>query len=359
MDHRFLKLLSLKTVSADETVEIDLDMIDPVSQILIDSRVTNGAGADATAHPIACVTKVEITDGSEVLFSLDGYCMEALDIYHNGKHPRGGWYNYLTTTETDRVTAINFGRWLWDDALAFDPKKFRNPKLNITFDIDAGGMSPSACKVAVYACLFDDKTIVPSGFLMAKEIKSWITVASQHEYTELPRDYPYRKLLLRGTKESNPPHWVFGNIKLSEDKDKKIVIDNDFRSLIMGIGRENAFVTEQWTCVGALTQKVIYVTPTMDVMAMGQAWTEALGAKDIATYDGDGGHLEFITEVAANTVFRVAGWSPHSTLQIPFGLQDKIEDWYDVRNVGSLKLDITDGVSSATSKIFLQQYRIY
>lgn len=359
MNYRHVELLGLTTLNADKTVEIDLDMADPISQIFIDHRVTNGIGTAMTAHPIAAITKVEIVDGSEVLFSLDGYCTEGLDIYHAGQHPRGGWYHALNGIDTDRVVAMNFGRWPWDEVLAFDPKKFRNPKLKIAYDIDAGGMAPSACKLGVFAGLFDEKVISPLGFLMAKEIKSWTTVATQHEYTELPTDYPYRKLLLRGTKESNPPHWILGRIKLAEDQDKRIIIDQEFRPLLFNIGRQNAFITEDWNVALRATQNVYYVTPTMECMATGSGWEAAIATADIACYDGDGGHLEAIASGVGNATLHVQGWAPHGMLQIPFGLQDKIEDWYDVTKIGSLKLDITDGVDDATSKIFLQQYRTY
>lgn len=359
MNHRYLKLHALETIAADKTLTIDLDMQDPISQLLIDSRVTNGAGADSTEHPMASITNIEIIDGSEVLWGLDGFETEALDIYHAGMHPRGGWFNYLVTTVTDRMVALNFGRFLWDEVLAFDPKRFKNPQLRITFDISAGGMSPSNCLVAVYAALFDQKVISPTGFLMAKEVKRYTTVAAQHEYTDLPTDYPYRKLLVMNRKADSPPHWMLANIKLAEDQDKKIVVDNDFRSLIMGIGRENAFVREVLTAGGAAAPTSGHCTPTMDVMGVASQWRNDTDGGDIATYNGDGGYYQWWCELVQNTVHHIDGWAPHGCVQIPFGRQDDPADWYDVRGIGNLKLDITDGVADGTTKIFLQQYRMY
>lgn len=359
MNYRFLKLLALKEIDADQTVTIDLDMADPVSQILLDTRITSGVNAVSTEHPMAAVTKVEIIDGSEVLLSLDGFELEALDIYNNGQQPRGGWFVYLTTVVTDRVTAINFGRWLWDEILAFDPKRFSNPQLRVTFDISAGGMDPGSSWLAVYAAMFNEKAISPTGFLMAKEIKKWTGTAAAHEYTDLPTDYPYRKLLLQARKAGSPPFWCFDNIKLSEDQDKRIVVDNDFRSIMMGIGRENAFIREDLTCCGAVAAQSYHVTPTVNVVATGNGWSASLASGDISTWAGDGGYVQVICAAAENIVLHINGWCPHGTLQIPFGLQDKIEDWYDVARVGNLKLDIKDGVTGSTSKVFLQQLRTY
>ena len=359
MNYRHVELLGLKTIAADQTEPIEIDLVDPISRIILDLRVTNGGGASSTGHPLESVTKIELVDGSEVLYSLTGLCSHALDIYCAGEHPRGGWFNYLPTTDTEIHVALDFGRFLYDPVLALDPKKFRNPKLNITHDISAGGMNPSQCKMAVYAEVFDEKTIVPMGFLMAKEVKAWSGTATSHEYTDLPRDYPYRKLLIQGLKRGAPPNWVLANIKLSEDQDKRIVVNDHLRDIMFGMGRKNAYVRETCTSGGPIASQTRHVTPTMDVMGTINSWTADLGAKDCAGYDGDGGQFKVITEVAANIAFEVAGWAPHGVLCIPFGDQMDVDDWYDVAKTGSLKLDITDGQTTTTSKIFIQQLKRY
>jgi len=359
MKYRFMELYGLSAaLSADQTIPIDLDMVDPVSQIIIDGRVNNGASGDSTNCPIAFITKAEIVDGSDVLFSLDGLEMQALDIYNSGMHPRGGWYNYIQTP-TDFQVAIDFGRYLWDEELAFDPTKFRNPTLNITIDYDAGGRSPASVQLSVLAALFDEKMITPSGFLMTKEQKRWTKAAAGHEYTDMPLDYPYRKMFLQGRYDSIPPNWIFSNIKLATDQDKKVILNGEYRDLMFGIGRENAYIREAWVIGVGAAQTVSHVTPTMDVFSVASAWEDTSLAKDISCYDGDGGHLETIAEVAANAQVHVAGWAPHGTLCIPFGKPDVIEDWFDFVGVGSLKLDCTSGNASATQKLFIQQYRTY
>lgn len=359
MNHRFVELLGL-TSQADEHIEIiDLDMQDCISELILDMRVTHGAGGDSTEHNMKCWKKIEIIDGSDVLYSLDGLEAQALDIYNSGYHPRGGWFNKLVGTESDAQVAISFGRYLWDEELALDPKRFGNPKLRITFDKDLGGMNVSAGKLSVLAALFDEKVIAPSGFFMTKEIKRWSAAAAAHEYTECPTDYPYRKLLLQGRYAENPPHWIFSNIKLSSDQDKKVIINGEFRDLMFGMGRENAYVQELLTTGVGAAQEVCSVTPTMDVMATGTEWNEDAHGLELAAYDGDGGHLEVIGEVAANAVYHIHGWAPHGTIAIPFGKQGDISDWFDVRGIGSLKLDCTSGVAAAVQKLFIQQYRSY
>jgi len=194
---------------------------------------------------------------------------------------------------------------------------------------------------------------------MTKEIKNWAAVATQHEYTDLPRDYPYRKLFLQNRIAEYPPYWCFGNIKLSEDQDKKVVLNGEFRDLMFGIGRENAHIHETINGSGGGDLRGYHCTPTVNVNANANNWSKFLAANSVSVYGGNGGYLTAIGEVGGNLVMCLEGWAPHGTLQIPFGLQDEIEDWYDVGAVGNLQLDITDGVSQRTSKVFIQQFRKY
>lgn len=360
MNYRFLELLASKAINADQTVTIDLDMTDPISEIIIDSRVTHGAEGAATAHWLASITKVEIIDGSDVLFSADGYEMEALDIYNGNMFPRSVWCHYFGLQESDRKTSISFGRYLWDELLALDPTKFGSPQLRITFAYQAGGVNPAACAVSVTAALFDQKVISPTGFLMSKEVKRWTTDADAHEYTDLPLDYPYRKLMVGCRLDAYSPVTIFDNIKLSEDQDKKVVFNNSFRDLIFSIGRENAYIEESiGVPVHAMTQRKMYCTHTMKSSLMGTEWDGTRHGGELATWDQQGGLFYTLCTTAANYVILCKGYAPHGFLCVPFGLQNEIEDWYNVGGIGSLKLDVTDGEDNGISKIFIQQLRTY
>lgn len=360
MNHRFIEILAPTALVDEQVIEVDLDMADPISELILNCAVVNGADAQTTEHNILCFKKIEITDGSEVIYSLDGPEMQALDIYHSGIHPRGGASTYLNTCTARYPIAISFGRYLWDEQLAFDPKKFRNPKLKVTFDLDLGGMNVSAGQLSVDAALFDEKVISPTGFLMTKEIKRWSIAATSHEYTDLPTDYPFRKLLLQGRLGDVTPDTIFDNIKLATDQDKKVILNDDFTNLMWGIGRENAYIRETWLGRGdAAVATQIHITPTYDVQSVGSTWMIHAKGQGIAVYLGDGGLLRYWGTVATNAVIHSAGWAPHGTLCIPFGKQDVIEDWFDVRGIGSLKLDVTSGNADAVQKLFVQQYRNY
>jgi len=359
MNHRIVKLLDTKSGITTGTTVIDLDMLDCISEIIIEHSTVNGADGDSTEHPMLNITGIEIIDGSDVLFSLEGPEAQALDIYNNGMYPRGGAFHYLNTLDAVFNVALSFGRHLWDESLALDPSKFNNPQLRITHNYALGGMNPSTCILKVMAALFDEKVISPVGFLMSKEIKQWNATANDHQYTDLPLDYPYRKLLLQNRIEEYDPRVIFANIKLASDGDKKVIVNSTFSELMWGIGRENAYIRETINAPGAVAQREHHCTPTVNVQVTANGFSEALGAKDIACFASGGGHLQAICEVANNIALHVAGWAPHGTLQIPFGKQDNPDDWFDVTRLGNLKLDITDGSAHGVSKVFLQQFRSY
>lgn len=362
MNYRLSTVFGLKSYTADVTEIIDLDMADPVSQLLIRLAVTNGGSGSSTGHAIACLKKVEIVDGSDVLFSLSGYEAEALDIYHN-KKMRSNWNPYLSGMDVERFVAINFGRFLWDRELAFDPTKYKNPQLKITLDVDAGGVSPSAVKLTVFAALFEDRIVTPMGFLMSKEIKDYTMLISTHEYTDLPTDHPYRKLLVRCQYPGYEGNLYVDNIKLSEDQDKKVIFDHGPEDIFRNIAQDNPMIEELIYTAISTTQITKHCTPTARVIGNVTEWAEAIAAGAMAFYDGDGGKFKIICATAAtNAQVAVKGWLPHGVWEIPFGDQMDIEDWYDVAGLGSLKADIK-GTASATSsqsvQLFLQQLRRY
>jgi len=361
MNHRLSTILPLSTYTSDKTEIIELDMADPISQITIFLDVLGAADA-ATAHAIACLTKIEIVDGSEVLYSLNGYEAEAVDIYHN-RAMRSNWNPYLNTLPVQRFIGINFGRYLWDPLFAFDPKKFRNPQLKLTLDIDAGGNSSAQNKLQAIAALFDQKAVEPIGFLMHKEIKNYTIGASSHEYTELPRDYPYRKMFIRNLEAGTEPNSNIANIKLSEDQDKRVVLDHTPNDIFRLQGGDPLQLIEQIMFAANTATCYVYTTVTERATATFCTWASALGTGTFASYGSAGGRMTVDAGANENAVAIVAGYIPHGVFEIPFGDQMDPADWYDVtKGIGSLKLDITGGSGAAgteTCQILLQQLRRY
>jgi hypothetical protein len=362
MNYRLSTVFGKKNYSADMTEIIDLDMQDPISQLLIELDVLNVGNVAPTAHAIACLTKIEIVDGSDVLYSLNGYEAEAVDIYHN-KRIRSNWNPYFDGNAVQRFIGINFGRWLWDTELAFNPKNFKNPQLKLSLDINAGGNVPVQNSLTVWANMFDEKSVNPMGFLMHKEIKNYIATASGHEYTDLPTDFPYRKFLLRCQKAGTEPCQILDSFKLSEEQDKKIIWNHALEEISRNLAQEHPMLTEILYGWVNNSSTYGYCTPTVRTVGNVNHWHTAAGSGEIAFYDGDGGRFKVIAATAA-ALFNahVSGWAPHATYDFPFGNQADMDDWFDPSGIGSLKADILAlaGIAGTeTVQLFLQQLRPY
>ena len=224
MNYRLASLLAAEAITATATKTIDINLANPISRITVQVKGMNSTSVP-TAHPAKMVTKIELVDGSDVLLSLSGMEAQALSYYTQGRMPHTV-LNYVNNVNAIATYELYFGRSLWDTLLAFDPRKFVNPQLKITHNIAAGGSAPDAGEISVFADAFDEKVIAPMGFLMAKEQYSYTLTASKNEHIDLATDRPYRSLMLMALSAGLMPSSGFDYVKLSEDNDRRVVINN-------------------------------------------------------------------------------------------------------------------------------------
>jgi hypothetical protein len=358
MNYRTYNFFARKNYAADAVIVEDLKLVNPITGIVIGIEGQNTTGTN-TEHILACLKKLEIIDGSDVLYSLDGFEADALDWYNREGKFRSNYNFVLGALGQCRYVGINFGRYPGDPELAFDPKKFTNPQIKVTLDLDAGGNTNSSIYVTMWANLFDEKVISPSGFLMAKEIKSWTMASATHEYTDLPLDYPYRAIYFAPRLRGTEPCQCVSNIKISEDQDKRIPYDLDAASMMRNLMEMYPPVEEHYYAGVSSSLGYLYIAPSERVIAQILQWKETSDAIGISAYDGDGGKLKHIcSSGSSNVQVYVRGFAPHCVYEIPTGLKHDISDWYNVRALGSLRADIT-GAAAATGYLFLQQYRTY
>jgi len=362
MNYRTATVLAREVHASDITKVIDINLADPVSQFLIIHEEYNSASGSPTAHPARCITKIELVDGSDVLYSLSGVEAQAVDWYHRKIDPAAPVF-YVPTLYNQQLFILNFGRRLWDPLLAFDPKQFKNPQLKITIDVNAGGLVPTTGYLTVLAKIFDQKLITPVGFLMHKEIKDYALSASGHEYTDLPVDFPYRKLLTRIQKYGTGPDYAFANVKLSEDNDRRIPLDLTISQILNGIVSEQRPIHESYVCEGWATSTAAYCIMNYWPLFAATIWEATALAVELSVLEGDGGRFYIDHEGGAgNTQVLGRGWVPHGALEFAFGDQDDPEDWYDPTGIGSLRLDVQASsamTSSESCQVFAQQLRKY
>ena len=358
MKYRLNKFYARTREAADTTVVIPILIKDPISQILIKFEGLNSTAA-TTAHQISSVLKVELVDGSDVLFSLNGKECEALDFYHNHGQLRCN-YNYILDGGTpSRMLAINFGRYLWDKEYAFDPRMFKNPQLRIQLDIDAGGNAYTYNYLTCYANIFEDEVLALRGLMMVKQLKQHAVADTIHYYTDLPTDFLYRALYYRVYAASLEPSSLMANLKISEDQDKRIPIDNTGLEILQALQQEYPPCRESFYFASAVAGRTLYITPCQYITMQGTTWSTEAQANNLAAQDGEGGNLSTVQLAdGLNQQVKVEGWLPHGVFEIPFGIKDDPADWYDVRGIGSLRADMLGGAAGNAS-IFIQQIRPY
>jgi len=358
MKYRTEALLDAETASTAATKTIDVDLSQPISRLVIEMKGTNNTSVP-TAHPAKMISKVELVDGSDVLHSLSGMEEYALN-YNTGNAPKYTEQNFIDNNNSVALMSVDFGRYLWDTNYALDPSKFRNLQLKITHNKALGGSVPDAGTLSVFADIFDDKQINPSGFIQSREHYGYSLTSSAVETIDLPTDYPLRNLTVQSLYTGNQPHQQYNKIKLIEDDGKKIPINDLRTSDLMKMLPNNDYITETVRISNSDTAYTCYCTPTYDTKMV---WAPILGVDSgymgLASYGGT-----FTTDASAATEgdLIVTGKGPNGAMLIPFGDQQDPSDWYDLANVKSLKMKVTAGSSvggSSTAEIVTQQLRRY
>lgn len=362
MNYREVEILGPTDLGTTGTKIIDIAIRDVISSIDLIWRTKVVTVSDMLAPHVACLSKIELTDGSDVLFSLSGEEAQALSFYTQGRMP----LNNITVVVDDymeSVVPIHFGRFRFDPVLAFDPRKFTNPQLKITWDEDAANTSVIVNELTVRAWVFDQKPASPKGFFMSKEVKTYTPVANTYEYTDLPTDYPYRLLLFRSKSTDTEPLSVLAQLKLSEEHDKRVPLnmtgDEIFFTIVEPMGQIHQKVRLNETAGDAMA---LYLAPTFlhsgqidldaDVVAADDDYTQLAYANNVVTIGATVNYVPYLLSLS--------GYCPHSCLGIPLGRLSDPDSWYDVRRLDSLRLTTLGGAAVGTSPsatIVIQQVR--
>lgn len=362
MKYRTTEILGRTDLGEAGTKTVDIKLLDPISRIEIGWEILNWS-AKMTAQLGSAITKLELVDGSEVLFSLSGLECQALNIYDrkcpsmNGHFANAGAYMYA-------AFAIDFGRYLYDPELAFDPKRFRNPQLKITFDEDAFMETTGTNYMEIFAHVFDEMEISPIGFLMSKKHHSYYADnADAYTYIDLPTDHPIRQLLIRGFHSKIAPTTVVDEARLSEDNDKRVIFDLNLERYAKRMSGVWTPVVEFWNEYSGITSQDydLFFTPTG--FGTFATWMPRnTGNYIYAPSSVLGGYLGWQTSGASFCDGMITGFLPNHCYSIPFGLPGEIDSWYDVTKKGSVVLRLLsaeDYGSDTEIGTILQQLRRY
>lgn len=360
MNHRIAELLATTNYSSSGTKVIDINVKDPISRIMVIMEVTN-TSYTPTNHPLACLPLIEIVDGSEVLASMSGYAAQAMHFYNTGKIDHNE-LNYENVAVCRAAVSLDFGRYLWDELFAFDPTKYRNPQLRIKHDYSLGGCSPASINLRVIAAMFDEKSITPEGFMLAKEVFGFTPVAGAAEYVELPLSETIRKLMIMNVNDSEEPDVEFETIKLDEDEGKRIIVNAKTMDIIRLYECMYPRFSEYLSGRAGTTAINVYLSHCKDIQFAGIGNTTAAASMNGAWSGGRKRAIEMSATVDFGAI--VTGRCPHGAVPILLGKQDDPNDWWDVSRVGKAQLIITPRATPAintakTTDIIVQQVKRY
>jgi hypothetical protein len=347
-----------KTLDNVGTLTKDLDLVDPVTALYLEFQATNEATSNEDNFISDIITKIEIVDGSEVLYSVNEAELEALHFYKLGKVPVLFPSEWPIGSQRHGCYLL-FGRYLGDPDFAVDFTKFKNPQLKITSNIaairaigSAVGFATGTIAGTIVAKVMEGMS-APGKYLMAKELLSFTSTSSNsaEERKELPLDYPYRMLMTKHYSEGYDLCEITDKLKLTADADKFIAFDRRVKQL-------DAEALSRFG-EGVITHNIYRATGGV-IRGLFQVETQFEFKPNTSTQFTDFVHtLNFSGNVTLETQAAGGGsagtrryWGTekghalHATLPIPMGLMDKPETWFDPTPYKKLELVFTSASSA-------------
>ena len=364
MNNRIATILSPTDLGAAGTKVIDINLVEAISRITMVWKCTNVTVSAMTDTVLSCISKIELVDGSDILFSCSGSEAQALNFFDRKVMP----HNAISLTVGGMFEAeisIDFGRFLWDTELAFLPSKFKNPQLKITWDEDSCNASVVVNSFQVYAYVLGGAIASPIGFIQSREFNQYAMAASSHKYIDLPIDYPLKRIMIRGYSTDHDPITLFDTLKLTVDNDKHIPINMKADDFYRSIKALYPRIAEKVTLDAVVTAKDIYANVSKDIDIHieydGTAFVTAQSLFAVPTYTGAKIALAASVDIQADLA-TILGECPHNCFPIDFGLHNDKDTWLDLSGSQSFKADLlssSDADSGDTSYIVTQQLRRY
>lgn len=355
------------TIADSDTVIIDLNVKDPISYITVEYEATTGATSCLDHELHDDVSAIEIVDGSDVLASLSMEEWRGLNFVERGCLPHSVLTEAGSATQEESCT-LYFGRYPDDPEYYLDLTKFTNPQLRLTHNLTisaTAGFTSGTGKITVMARIIEEGAAPQKGFMMAKQVYSWTSAASGDETIDLPRDYPYRYLLVKALLSTYRPDEILSRVKLSCDADKYVPINNymedimDLNERRLGLAQLAKAIlrADDGSALGDIydTRKAHIRTTADDHIAT----IEAIDAEQvqIGLYDlTTPGTPAFQTTAQLSQVV-TEGIAPHAMLGVFFGEPDAPEGWFPAPDFGDIKLYATQAQANADCAIVLQQIR--
>lgn len=363
-----------KTLADSGTEIIELALSDPISELQIRFKIKNG-GTSNINNPVARnITKIELVDGANVIYSLDGMLSQAMSYYSSGILPSMQRQSGPSENQEDHFI-LRFGRHLWDAENALVPAKFRNLQLKISYNLanvtalGATGFLTGSAKLTVITRIMEDLGAEPAAYMMAKSHYNWTTAASGEERISLPTDHTYAMLLFRAWETEVKLYSTISNLKLSIDQDKDVPFDLDsWDFLKMMENRWGLFDLDQHVFATSVEniQSWLGVGETAVATPESASGDPTAFRSHIQVYGVDSGHVNFTSDGSDHSTnsqdivqLKVSGQALHHCYAYPFGRMEDVETYFNAPEVGDIKFIATQGNAGADGTVALLQRRLY
>jgi len=345
----------------------NLDLSDPIMYIklMFEGKADYSTAADGLRLP-DCISKIEVVDGSDVLYSTDMFEAMAQHIYSGHEMPWANQWGCAYDVSSIQC-CLWFSRDTSDQQFMLDPKKFVNPQLKITyaFPIAAGGYLANFQFVSVIAMVCENPIREPEGFLMTKQIYEFLTTIGATETIDMPRDYPWRFLMSRLYYPGWSLYQVLTHYKISCDIDKFVPMNLRAQDLAQeNFGVYPSMHMQSQSMGDGVTDPAVsyhYFGWTHGQTGMAQinaqlALPFGMGSGFINWGNGAGGTIGNLTAMIATVHGSEFGFcEPYR-----FGNLRDPEEWFDPTPYMSVRLMIEQAaLASKKAGIVLQQRRNY
>jgi hypothetical protein len=366
MNRRLTYVENRRVLTDSGVIVSQLNVRDPITTLYFEIRATNGATSNK-GNPIPTnVQAIELLDGANVLFSLTGPQAFAYGCYKAYHVP------YMMVDEgpgSVQTLAFHyfFGRWPGDTAYALDPSKFDNLQLRLTWNLAttrAVGAAGFATGTGLYTIMADvmEGAPTPQAMLSTKQHYQFVTVNGATNYIDLPVDRRLRSILIRSAANLWGGFPGIGNVKLTADQDKFIVMD-------MRLDEVQAMITAKnppfW-------YKHFFFCHNGETLLPLMKYDENL---NLEGFQGDVVHLytnngagfgvfnQLLAGVADNNdrsyVANVGGNFPMHTAQLDLGEWDDPSSWLDTTQFRSLQLQLRQDQNAGAASVVIEQEKVY
>ncbi len=347
------------------TATYDLPNSGFIPEIILGIASTPTASS-ACALPLNdAITKVEIVDGAEVIKSLTGNQIRALQMIHDRKELA------LTEWDMDAAESTGFFKLIFAKMIngihyCPDFAKFSNPQIKVSWDYSLterkgvtydADVAPAIKVTVLCKIVREGGHGYTHGYIKSSNIKTLTQAVSTTHVIEVPRGRPLVGLMVDAG---------YDGLDWTEDVESlRLDFDNGAWVPVELYEAEIPIIMDQWfngpfqlTYVKAafddldLDSHMGYITtmqiePSFDD-SLSPRW-EAVN-RGIETFGVDSTETPTAFETMAKYYFKVAGYLPFQCLYVPMSaLNNGVGDIVDTTRFGRIELELTSGALADTA----------